>query len=63
MVPPASTTPNSRSSSVHLEASDTNSKTSGYMSGNEIPGYPLNSPQCQSSCNSSGLVIHIKIKV
>ncbi|KAK6620540.1 hypothetical protein RUM43_010832 [Polyplax serrata] len=54
MVPPASTTPNSRSSSVHIEGSDTTSKTSGYMSGNEIPGYPLNSPQCQSSCNSSG---------
>ncbi|KAL0266559.1 UNVERIFIED_CONTAM: hypothetical protein PYX00_009071 [Menopon gallinae] len=52
MVPPASTTPNSRSSSGQIE--ETNNKTTNYMSGNEIPGYPQNSPQCQSSCNSSG---------
>lgn len=57
MVPPPSTTPASRCSSAH-GANDNGDQPavskSNYMSGNDQPGYPPNSPQQQSLCNSSG---------
>jgi len=58
MVPPPSTTPASRCSSAHggsdTDQPPTSASKGNYMSGNEQPGYPPNSPQLRSSCNSSG---------
>lgn len=78
MAPPPSTTPNSRSSSVHMETqqqtnqqpqqnnqNDTQVKgfatiASTNVSGNEMPGYPLQ-PGPQSSHNSNGYPGYIEM--